>query len=340
MPLEIIRNDITKLKVDAIVNAANQALQMGGGVCGAIFNGAGEHDLQVECNSIGYCEVGQAVITRGYKLPAKHIIHTVGPVWQDGNNNELKLLSSCYTNSLLLAEKKHLESIAFPLISSGIFGYPKDKALKVATSAIGDYLLNHDMMVYLVVYDRESFVISEKLYNSVTKYIDDNYVDKHEERRYSKQIQQFEEEAFVQKLIDADNMLKEIIHKPDIYYAKRSIDDLGDQLEETFSQRLFRLIDERGMLDPEVYHRANIDKRLFSKIRSNKNYKPSKNTAIALAIALSLSFDETNDLLKTAGYILSRSSRFDLIIEYCIKNKIFDIFEVNETLYALEEKTL
>lgn len=340
MPLEIIRNDITKLKVDVIVNAANTALQMGGGVCGAIFNSAGKHDLQVECNGIGYCEVGQAVITRGYRLPAKHIIHTVGPVWHGGNNNELQLLSSCYTNSLLLAEKNHLQSIAFPLISSGIFGYPKDKALKAATLAIGDYLLNHDMLVYLVVYDSESFVISEKLFDSITKYIDDNYIEvKKSEIRYSRKPQSEilkERRSYNKKDVRHEQKITEA----SLYISKRNLDDVVEQLEDTFSERLLRLIDEKEMDDIKTYKRANKDRKLFSKIRSNKFYKPSKNTAIAFAIALSLSFDETNDLLKTAGYILSRSSRFDLIVEYCIKNEIFNIHEVNETLYALEEKTL
>ncbi|MCK5811725.1 MAG: macro domain-containing protein [Clostridiales bacterium] len=340
MPLGIIRNDITKLNVDAIVNAANNELQMGGGVCGAIFNSAGEHDLQVECNGIGYCEVGQAVITRGYRLPAKHIIHTVGPVWYGGNNNELQLLSNCYTNSLLLAEKNHLQSIAFPLISSGIFGYPKDKALKAATSAIGDYLLNHDMMVYLVVYDSDSFVISEKLYNSVTKYIDDNYIEEKESKAMYKQMLNIdiheEKKEYSEEIRRSKKDITEIL----LARSKRNIEDVVEQLEDTFSERLLRLIDEKEMDDVKTYKRANKDRKLFSKIRSNKFYKPSKNTAIAFAIALQLSFDETNDLLETAGYILSRSSRFDLIVEYCIKNEIFNIHEVNETLYALEEKTL
>jgi len=177
MPLEIIRNDITKMKVDAIVNAANSSLLKGGGVCGAIFAAAGVKALEEECARIGHCNVGSAVITNGCGLPSKYIIHTVGPVWQGGGNNEEKLLTSCYINSLDLALKSKITSIAFPLISSGVFGYPKDKALQVAISSIGSFLMQHDMMVYLVAYDKAAFALSDKLFKSIATYIDDNYVD-------------------------------------------------------------------------------------------------------------------------------------------------------------------
>lgn len=180
MPLEIVRNDITKMKTDAIVNAANSALQMGGGVCGAIFSAAGPEELQAECDKIGYCGVGEAVITSGYALPAKYIIHTVGPIWRGGGNDEERLLSSCYTNSLMLAEKNGCSSIAFPLISSGIFGYPKDKALQVAIAAIGSFLLEHDMYVYLVVFDKAAYFLSDRLFTSIKSYIDDRYVKRHD----------------------------------------------------------------------------------------------------------------------------------------------------------------
>ena len=152
-PLKIIKNDITKMAVDAIVNAANSSLIQGSGVCGAIFSAAGANELQAECSRIGHCDVGKAVITRGFALPSKHVIHTVGPVWQGGNNNEETLLKSCYTSSLYLAYENGLISIAFPLISSGIFGYPKDKAKEAAVSAIESFLEKNDMMVYLVLFE-------------------------------------------------------------------------------------------------------------------------------------------------------------------------------------------
>jgi len=167
MPFEIIRNDITKMQVDAVVNAANSRLKQGGGVCGAIFDAAGADKLQAECDRIGYCAVGGAVMTGGYALPAKHIIHTVGPVWQGGGHREEELLFSCYTNTLHLALEHGLTSIAFPLISSGIYGYPKEEALRVAVSAIESFLQKHDMAVYLVLFDQETYTFSEKTFESI-----------------------------------------------------------------------------------------------------------------------------------------------------------------------------
>lgn len=331
MPLQIIRNDITKMDVDAIVNAANSALKMGGGVCGAIFNAAGADKLQKECDEIGKCNTGDAVITKGYNLLAKHIIHTVGPVWNGGNNDEEKLLKNCYLKSLNLALVNGLESIAFPLISSGIYGYPKDQAFKIAVSVIQDFLLNNEMMVYLIVFDKKAVEISEKLYKSIEKYIDDNYVDDRYEskrERYTKELE-FISENFI--LNEANVMPSK---------SKRSLEDVVSQLDETFSQMLFRLIDEKDMTDVETYKKANIDRKLFSKIRSDKFYNPRKTTALALAISLELNIDETKDLLSKAGLALSHSNKFDLIIEYFIDEGIYNIFEINEALFAFEQNLL
>ncbi|MBN2286688.1 MAG: O-acetyl-ADP-ribose deacetylase [Tissierellales bacterium] len=323
MPFEIIRADITKLSVDAIVNAANASLLGGGGVDGAIHRAAGPA-LLAECRTLNGCLTGEAKITKGYQLPAKYVIHTVGPIWEGGEKGEAKLLKSCYVQSLNLAVAHKLESIAFPLISSGAYGYPKDQALQMAITVISDFLMHNDMMIYLVVYDQKAFVLSEKLFASVQAFIDLHYVEEHalfNQRRFEK----------------IRSCVTESQHE---YKPSRSLDDVMQELQETFSEHLLRLIDLKGKTDVETYKRANIDRRLFSKIRSDKYYKPSKNTVLSLAIALELNLDETKDILQKAGYALSRSSRFDVIIEYFINEGNYDIFEINETLFAFEKTTL
>lgn len=327
MPFEIIRNDITKVRTDAIVNAANKALKKGGGVCGAIFDAAGIDQLQEACDKIGNCNVGEAVLTNGYNLPAKYIIHTVGPIWQDGSHGEAVYLANCYMDSLKLALEHNLESIAFPLIASGIYGYPKDQALKIAISSIGEFLLKNDMLVYLVVYDKQAIWLSEKLFSSIKKYIDDNYIEEHKINYQLREIQSFESQCL-------DCLPTEFIKE------SCNLDDVMKNLDESFTQMLLRLIDEKNMTDIETYKKANIDRRLFSKIRSDIWYKPSKTTAIAFAIALELSLDETLDLLRKAGFTLSHSSKFDLIIEFFIENANYHIFEINEALFTFNQSLL
>lgn len=335
MPLEIIRNDITKVHADAIVNAANSSLLGGGGVDGAIHAAAGPKLLE-ECLTLGGCEVGQAKITKGYKLPAKYVIHTVGPFWNDGKRGEEKLLKDCYRNSLSLAREYKLESIAFPLISSGAFGYPKDKALKTAISVIGDFLLENEMTVFLVVYDRAAFMLSEKLFSRINQYIDDNYI---EDNPYNER-ERYEENRKIREVYLESPVIFVDGESTPIKKTKRSLEDIIKHMDETFSQMLLRLIDERGMTDSETYKKANIDRKLFSKIRNDINYKPSKPTAIAFAIALGLNIDETKDLLLKAGFALSSSSKFDIIIQYFIEEGNYNIFEINEVLFAFDQNTL
>lgn len=335
MPLEIIRNDITKVYADAIVNAANSSLLGGGGVDGAIHRAAGSELLE-ECRTLGGCETGKAKITKGYKLPAKYVIHTVGPIWHGGNSNEKKLLENCYKNSLALAKHYKLESVAFPLISSGAFGYPKDKALKTAISVIGDFLLKNEMTVFLVVYDKAAFVLSEKLFSSITQYIDDKYIEEHP---FSRRDRFDEKHQLIESYLKAPEFSSteaSVITKK----RKRCLDDVVKNMDETFSQMLLRLIDEKGMTDAETYKKANIDRKLFSKIRNDVNYKPSKPTAIAFAIALRLNLDETKDLMLKAGFALSHSSKFDIIIEYFIQDENYNIFEINEALFAFDQNLL
>lgn len=340
MPFEIIRNDLTKMSVDIIVNAANTALKMGGGVCGAIFAAAGADKLQTECDRIGGCAVGEAVITEGYQLPAKKIIHTVGPIWQGGGANEAELLHDAYTNSLKLALKYDCRTIAFPLISSGIYGYPKDQALRIAVAAISEFLLNHEMMVYLVVFDKKAFAFSEKLFSDIKKYIDDHYVDEHlatEGNRVIEEVQSNNLKEF--KMAYPEPRSRTTTPSPQATGARSLVDVLG-QLDDSFSEMLIRLIDEKGKTDVETYKKANIDRKLFSKIRSKKDYNPSKTTAIAFAIALELNIDETRDLLGRAGYALSHSNAFDLIIEYFINKENYNIYEINEALFAFDQALL
>ena len=328
MPFTIVRQDITKMKVDAIVNAANTGLQMGGGVCGAIFKAAGAAQLQAVCAKLAPIKTGEAVITPGFNLPAKYVIHAAGPVYREWNKEQNEqLLRAAYMNSLKIAVENKCESIAFPLISSGIYGYPKDEALKVAVSAIKDFLKNHDIDVTLVVFDKSTFVISRELLGAVESYIDDHYVDIHKIKR--RELLDVERQA----ILEAD----EIISK---YSEPAPLGDLIGNLDESFSQMLLRLIDAKGMTDVEVYKRANLDRRLFSKIRSKKGYMPSKRTAIALAVALELSLDETVDFLKQAGYALSPAVKFDVIVEYFIATGKYDIFEINQVLFEYDQPLL
>lgn len=319
MPFQIVKSDITKFKADAVVNAANSSLLGGGGVDGAIHRAAGMGLLK-ECMTLGGCKTGQAKVTKGYKMPCKYIIHTVGPVWRGGNNGEKELLYSCYENSLKLAKEYKCESVVFPLISSGIYGYPKDKALEVAVTAISDFLADNDMDITLAVLDKNSVSVSEGLLCDVRRYIDENYAEEPVRSTFRRTASQAK-------------MLRE-----DACYDALPVD--FDKLDESFSQALLRLIDEKGMTDVQVYKKANIDRRLFSKIRSDVNYKPKKQTAVALAVALELDISETQKLLEKAGYTLSNSIKFDVIIKYFIENGMYNIYEINETLFAFDQSLI
>lgn len=339
MPFTIVRQDITKMKVDAIVNAANTDLQMGGGVCGAIFKAAGAYELQAACNKFAPIRTGEVTITPGFALSAKYVIHAAGPVYHqwDPEQSE-KLLRSAYANSLRLAVENKCESIAFPLISSGIYGYPKKEALRVATSVIEDFLSGYDMDVYLAVFDKAAFKISEKLLGEVASYIDEHYVKKHKAiRRELLDVERkaLDEAELIQYNVPMPQIAESILEAP-----TDDIDDLVSKLDEPFSTTLLRFIDAKGKTDVEVYKRANLDRKLFSKIRTGKGYMPSKRTAIALAVALELTLDETDDLLQRAGFALSHSQKFDVIIEYFIISGKYNVFEINEVLFKYDQPLL
>ena len=327
MPIIIVRNDITKMPVDAIVNAAKESLLGGGGVDGCIHRAAGSELLQ-ECRTLGGCKTGDAKITKAYRLPCRYVIHTVGPVWNGGSHGERKQLFSCYRTSLALAKEHNCETVAFPLISSGIFGYPKDQALRVAVDTIGEFLLHNDMTVYLVIFDRAAYQIGNKLFADIAAYIDDHYVDAHTDSR---------RERMRRMGVVESRMLTAYEDAP---MAASGLDEALVHLDAGFSETLLKLIDRSGKKDTEVYKKANVDRKLFSKIRNTPDYKPSKSTAIAFAIALELNLDETRDLIARAGYALSPSSKFDVIIEYFIMQRDYDIFKINEALFAFDQSLL
>ena len=380
MPFKIIRDDITRVKADAIVNTANPEPTYGEGTDYAVYMAAGAKELLSERKKIGAMQTGEVFVTPAFRLPAKYIIHAVGPGWIDGNHGELDDLASCYRKSLLMAKQMRLESIAFPLIATGVNGFPKDKALKTALDTIAAFLEHNEMDVTLVVFNREAFVLSAALADDVRQFIDDNYAGKRQTEEYGTgsapgASMSMMESALFPASRSADrsfarlgrirNRLSKAESRPDFEDAcceepvfkdepyqslraavsnkavsKESLRDILDNIGESFRDRLLRLIEERGLAEPDVYKKAFIDRKLFSKIRRNPGYSPKKQTAVALAFALRLNPDETADLLKSAGYALSSSSKFDLIVLYCMKNGIYDLFEINALLFQYEQPML
>ena len=372
MPFQIIRNDITKVAADAIVNTANPRPVIGGGTDRAIYRAAGEEKLLAERQKIGNIAPGNAVSTPAFGLNAKYIIHTVGPAWIDGSHGEREILHSCYANSLELAAGLSCESIAFPMIATGVYGFPKDEALDIALKEIGKFLLTHEMDITLVVFDRKALQLSEELVGEIDKYIDEHAVGILREEEYGshhsnlqRRRRMEEETRFLREyreMNDAPCFSKECsaMEDPVLYDAApmprstpkkapaaaltgkigKSLEEFLRRKEDTFQQRLFKLIDERHLKDPDVYKKANIDRKAFSKIRCNQDYHPKKETAVALAIALQLDMPDMQDLLSRAGYALSPGSKFDLIISYFVTNQKFDINEINAVLFAYKQPLL
>lgn len=421
MPFQIVRNDITAMKVDAIVNAANSQLAMGGGVCGGIFKKAGARRMKRACDEIGGCQTGRAVYTPAFDLDAQYVIHAVGPVWEGGNADEEELLYSAYTQALRTAASLGVKSIALPLISAGSFGYPVDQAYLVAVSAIQEFLNKHDIMVYLVVFSNAATQIARDVPEGLQEFIDSTYVDEAEaedERifqrgRHSRMVYRDEKETTgeLYSLEEAPCMASFDAPREDPYdasfaeaaaampapcaapaakptgtstarhakhsgfpflgsHAKReearedmreealpmaqfeaqepmmsfggapSLDDVLKNLDESFSATLLRLIDERNLSDAAVYKRANISRQLFAKIRKDDGYRPSKPTVLALAVALEMGLEDAEALLKRAGFSLSHSSKFDVIVEYFLRRGEYDIFAINEALYAYDQPLL
>ena len=348
MPLQIVRNDITKVTADAIVNTANPNPRIGRGTDSAIYTAAGKELLLAEREKIGRIERGDAVATPAFGLNAKYIIHTVGPIWKDGEHGEKETLSSCYEKSLALALELKCKSISFPLISSGVYGFPKDTALEIAFSTISSFLMKHEMKVLLVVFDRHALELSENLLGDIKQYIDDHTVRATAIKEYT------DDTRYLPEYIGNDSTAVEYkITQPEgnggkskrafstpLPHPGKSLKAILDEPGLTFQQKLFELIDKSGMDDVTVYKRANVDRKVFSTIRCHVDYKPKKKTAVALAIALKLDLPAMQDLLARAGFAFSPSDKFDLIIAYCVENKVYDIYKVNTALFDNGQPTL
>lgn len=379
MPFTIERNDLASVSADAIVVAANEDLHITGGVGEAVAQVAGFTNVQEACNAIGHCPTGSAVATPAFNFPARIIIHAVGPIWQGGTHNEVALLRSAYDAALSLAAENNASSIALPLLSAGIYGFPADISLSVAQNAIHDYLESHDAEIRLVLFNRNALQAGLKVYDCIKEYIDDVYVGKHADTRQrtrsaeafnntfftaagaaygalsaspsatmmpslSSPHKEAEEETSEHAAYDKNGTDDEALYT-EALAAKTlgqpsCLSELLDSLDASFSTTLLALIDAKGMTDAQVYKRANMSRQLFSKIRSDALYKPTKKTVLALAIALELDLDATEDLLRRAGYALSHSSKADVIVEYFIMNNQFDIFEINAALYAFDQPLL
>ena len=364
MPFDIVRNDIVNMQVDAIVNTANPRPRIGYGVDAGVHKKAGPELLKAR-EIIGDIDIGQVAITPGFGLPANYVIHAVGPVWRDGAHNEEKLLRQCYDRALQMAVEYGCETIAFPLLSAGNHGFPKKIALRIAVNAFSDFLMDHEMQIYLVVFSKETVELSSKLLHDVGSYIDENYIlakklDEYgvEDKRAVREEELAKIREDLQRRLRARHeRVYEEAYSNSVDYciepavaasaskmsAKCAQSELQRLLEETdagFSETLLKLLDRTGKKDSEIYKKANVDRKLFSKIRNNPDYKPSKATALAFAVALELSLEETQDFIKRAGFAFSHSNKFDIIVEFFIKNGNYDVFELNEVLFKFDQVTI
>lgn len=413
MPFKIVRNDITKMHTEAIVNTANDQPTVGTGCDHAIYQAAGyDKLLAYRREQIGAVAEGEAFITPGFDLPAKYIIHAVSPFYIDGKQGEEELLRSCYRKSLALAAENGIHSIAFPLISTGGFGYPKEEGMRIAADEIHAFLLNSDMQIYLVVFDEKTTRMGRNLYPELEAYIDQNYAEEKREEEYGEPYfaeQKSREEAdeeidsssrrwylegqrrrarqespktaacpsmpdetgacalppdaapkqekkkkekpvFLQSVFDnrkeatgqdcwgSESVQKAAVSMPgDLYDAEdaafedmqRQLSDRMEHMSDTFPQYLFYLIDKKGLENADVYKRAIVDKKVFSKIKNNPGYHPQKLTALCLCIGAKLNMDESRDLLARAGYALSPCDKMDIIFSFFIEHQIYDMIELD-----------
>ena len=340
MPFSIVRNDIARVRADVLVNAANEQLAAGGGVCGAIFDGAGRGKMATACARIGHCPTGSSVVTPGFDLPCRWVVHAVGPIWHGGARGERDLLQSCYRSVFAEVSRLGAASVAFPLISAGIFGYPVREALDVARTEATAFLDEHpDVEVTLVVFSRDVVAQGVALLGELREYVDDAYVERSPYLRdRSAELRELLASEEPRPLAGAP--LAASVPAPGVLGAPDELAERLAHLDLSFSEALLALIDERGLTDAQVYRRANLSRQLFSKIRSKPDYRPSKPTAVALALALDLTLPQTQELLAHAGLTLSRSSKFDVIVEFYLARGVHDVMTVNEALFAFDQPLL
>ncbi len=380
MALRIVRNDITRMQVDAVVNTASEAVQVGAGCDYAIYNAAGYDELLAyRRENIGEKKEGEAFFTPGFKLPARYIIHTVSPLFRDGNSKEEEKLRDCYRNSLEIAKKLKLTSVAFPIISTGSFGYPKEEGLRIAIDEVNAFLNDNDIEVFLVVYDERTTELGRRIAPDLEEYIGKKYVSPFsmmacpmtarpvidnrglsqacDEEPAKKKEKKKEKTTFAQKLFGKSSKKNEAVSSVEGLVAASESEFLEDKssscidyetydnydfseyqgrleerfehMSDTFSEYLLYLIQSKNMENAEVYKRAIVDKKVFSKIKNNPDYHPQKLTALCLCIGAKLNLDEARDLLMRAGYALSPCDKTDIIFSYFIENGIYDMIELD-----------
>lgn len=343
MPFKIVRNDITKMETDAIVNTANPQITVGAGCDYAVYEAAGrEKLLSYRKERIGEKKEGEAFLTPGFALPAPYIIHAVSPVYQKDAKNEEKL-RQCYRNSLAIAAENHLRSVSFPLISTGSFGWPRSEGMGIAVEEIRDFLEHSDMMVYLVVFDEESTGLGKNIGIGLKEYVDRHYVEEKVKTEYeceeSAQVLPVRERALCRAMSVGQNRKsaeKKGVFLNDASAAVADEDQISAKLQErlrhradSFSEYLLYLIAEKGLENAQVYNDALVSRKVFSKLKNNPDYHPDKRTALCLCVGARLNLDEARDLLARAGYAISPCDKTDIIFSYFLENGYYDMTELD-----------
>jgi O-acetyl-ADP-ribose deacetylase (regulator of RNase III) len=351
MPFKIVRNDITHVKADVIVNTANPKPIYASGTDLAVYQAAGADELLAERKKVGCIERGDIAVTGAYALNAKYIIHTVGPVWVDGKHEEFETLESCYAKSLQKALELGCDSIAFPLISTGVYGFPKDKALQIAVSVFSRFLLQNEMQIILVVFDKKSFQLSGQMVGEIDSFIDANYIKQKQRSEYPRlpfnrrRIESditYDSEVYEEcsRYTETEERAMELLMSVPVPEKAMSLEEELENVGMSFHDKLFELIGMSGMDNKDVWKRANLDRKHFSKIQCDEQYHPKKKTVMALCIALELDLEQARDLMARADWAFSPSSKVDLIVQKAIIDKQYDIYQLNLVLFQYTNEIL